>query len=435
MSDHDPESLYATYRKVGYITRENLYEIVWAEPIAEVAEQFGVSDATVRNWCRRLRVPQPGHGYWARKGAGRVVRQATLSPARKGQRMYLWPKRLKGPPLPDKVAGLELFKCPIPVIDSLEVEHELITKTRRALASSRVDEYGIIQPRAWKTLDISVSKPCLDRALRIMNALVEALEKAGYEVGIQPEKDNDENRTGYRTYVVIDGETLFFRLKEKTLRKERNYTETDLARFRRGTLIPGPMYDRTALGILSLIIDGNWYCERNRRSCSDGKKQRLEDCLYQFVRSLLRSAVVLKRQRLEAEEQRARDKQENLRREEAERRRLEAARNQLALENAALEWAHATRIRQFLQAVEEATEKDTDMKRESRAALDTWLEWADRYADAVDSLVPVAGIAERLTQVPEAASPGSGIRDSMRQIEYDLDSISRSLSALDSSPY
>lgn len=150
------------------------------------------------------------------------------------------------------------------------------------------------------------------------------------------------------------------------------------------------------------------------------------------MRSLLLSVTVIKRRRREEEERRIRAEQERIRSEEEERRRLEEARRRHALENAAFGWAHAMRVHQFLDAVEETVATGTNMTAGSEAAFKTWLAWARRYADAVDPLFPAAGVADRLAAVSEDSFPKTGVWDALKQIEYDVHGISRNLSSLDS---
>ena len=57
--------------------------------------------------------------------------------------------------------------------------------------------------------------------------------------------------------------------------------------------------------------------------------------------------------------------------------------------------------------------------------------WARRFADAVDPLFPAAGVVDRLATVPEGSFPKTGVRGALKQIEYDVHSISRNLSSLD----
>src|SRR5437016_14635265 len=52
------------------LSREDLYELVWSKPMRELAKDFGISDVALAKRCRRLAIPVPGRGYWARVDAG-----------------------------------------------------------------------------------------------------------------------------------------------------------------------------------------------------------------------------------------------------------------------------------------------------------------------------------------------------------------------------
>jgi hypothetical protein len=51
--------------------REKLYEEVWKEPVLVVANRYGVSNVALAKACRKLAVPLPPRGYWAKVQAGR----------------------------------------------------------------------------------------------------------------------------------------------------------------------------------------------------------------------------------------------------------------------------------------------------------------------------------------------------------------------------
>ena len=53
--------------------REELYQKVWDRPVQNVAKEFGISDVGLAKLCKKLFVPIPGRGYWARKAAGKKV--------------------------------------------------------------------------------------------------------------------------------------------------------------------------------------------------------------------------------------------------------------------------------------------------------------------------------------------------------------------------
>lgn len=58
--------------------RELLYKEVWAEPVATVAGRYALAGAGLRKICRKLGVPMPPLGYWARVEAGKKPRVTPL---------------------------------------------------------------------------------------------------------------------------------------------------------------------------------------------------------------------------------------------------------------------------------------------------------------------------------------------------------------------
>ena len=66
------------------IKREELYEQVWSVPLSQLCEQYGLSDNGLRKVCKRLNVPVPSRGYWAKVEAGKKVKK-TLLPAKAEQ--------------------------------------------------------------------------------------------------------------------------------------------------------------------------------------------------------------------------------------------------------------------------------------------------------------------------------------------------------------
>lgn len=52
------------------MTREELYSLVWSEPMVHVAKRLGLSDRGLAKRCKSMDVPVPPRGYWARLQAG-----------------------------------------------------------------------------------------------------------------------------------------------------------------------------------------------------------------------------------------------------------------------------------------------------------------------------------------------------------------------------
>jgi hypothetical protein len=90
------------------LTREELYGVVWAKPMTEVGQDFHVSDRAVAKLCTRMQVPVPPRGYWAKKGAGKIVTKPPLP-----EFVAKPPKEIRNRPTP---AGQTLEKRKYPSI-------------------------------------------------------------------------------------------------------------------------------------------------------------------------------------------------------------------------------------------------------------------------------------------------------------------------------
>jgi hypothetical protein len=66
--------------------RDRLFAEVWERPLRDVAKDDAVSDVALANMCRKLRVPLPTRGYWARRAAGKGTGgRPSLDPLKPGE--------------------------------------------------------------------------------------------------------------------------------------------------------------------------------------------------------------------------------------------------------------------------------------------------------------------------------------------------------------
>src|SRR5438045_197743 len=63
------------------LTREELHALVWRIPMSRLADQFGISGNGLAKICRRLDVPYPPRGWWAKKAAGKTLSISPLGTA------------------------------------------------------------------------------------------------------------------------------------------------------------------------------------------------------------------------------------------------------------------------------------------------------------------------------------------------------------------
>jgi hypothetical protein len=60
------------------LTREQLYDLVWSEPMQRLSKQIGISDVAIAKHCRKIGVPVPERGYWNKLQAGQKVTKTAL---------------------------------------------------------------------------------------------------------------------------------------------------------------------------------------------------------------------------------------------------------------------------------------------------------------------------------------------------------------------
>ena len=60
------------------MTRDELYEEVWRQPMVLLAKQCGVSDVAIAKVCRKLGIPVPPRGHWAKLKFGKASPKPSL---------------------------------------------------------------------------------------------------------------------------------------------------------------------------------------------------------------------------------------------------------------------------------------------------------------------------------------------------------------------
>lgn len=389
------------------------HEKVWAEPMPQVARAYGLATAALAKMCRKLKVPVPGRAYWCTAKLGLPVEPEPLPPlediedrpssSSKPERPARQQKQLTE--AERKIADDQKEENRIVVPEQLTDPHPLVEKTQRSLASAKADSNGLVKPKARGCLDVCMGPDSIDRAMRIMDALLKALEARGYVVTTSNKKDKEGE-----TRVLVSDESIRFSLVELLDRREKELTAAE-RREREKDIhhlfwSSTPEYIRFPNGRFRLSIDN--YSGSLRHRWSDCSTDRLEDRLNRFTVAVIRIAEDTKRSRLEAEErqriweegaperERLQKEQERQRREEEQRKRAEEWRAK-TLEARLLEWQHAQQLRAFIAAVRaEAMRRDGQIRDGTEAAQ--WLTWAEGYAAQHD---PIAAGHELPTYSPD----------------------------------
>ena len=55
------------------LTRKELYDLVWAQPLSRLAKKYKISDNGLRKICKRMNIPIPAMGHWQKIQYGKKV--------------------------------------------------------------------------------------------------------------------------------------------------------------------------------------------------------------------------------------------------------------------------------------------------------------------------------------------------------------------------
>ncbi len=362
-----------TKRERIRIEREELFKQVWNKSMVQLAKDYGISDVGLRKICKRLDVPTPPQGYWARKyRKGPPKLPPTQGPTYHDLVIDL--SEPEPPPKPEHldsrsaklIAYEQKQQNKVKIKKKLGNPHRLATMTKRQLAEAEPDRYNRLCSW-WKDgMGVSVCKESVNRTLLILDAVINAMEKRGYSV---------KSTEGKGEVTILD-EKISFAISEKVSRYEPKISPEEKVKN------PYKYYDRYAYkstGTLALSI---WLGSYSAwRTWQDSRKRTVEECLQDFMIGLIEAAEATKRSRLEKQlrEERWRIERENEYARQRQEGQEKAQREEL--DQFVTNWHKAKRIREFLSAVEEQRSPI-----EASSELAGWIIWVSNYADVLDPI-------------------------------------------------
>ena len=168
------------------VSREQLYEEVWAEPMTTVALKYEVSSSFMARICTRLKVPRPPRGYWAMYAKGKRPKRPLLPNACPGDELewarsgYARIAQLPPPQAPQDSSVSKRRSRELPE------QHPLLQGFKEQMSGVGESREGFLKPRKYLLPDIIVSKETIDRAIEVANRLYLAFERRGHSVIFVP---------------------------------------------------------------------------------------------------------------------------------------------------------------------------------------------------------------------------------------------------------
>jgi hypothetical protein len=380
------------------LTREQLYELVWSKATRSLSREFGMSDHTLADVCKKHNIPRPPVGYWAKKQFGSAPPRPPLPPCDDPGLQtitFLRERRIENSsPATEQVYDDDIMELlrharalpKVKVAEGLTGLHPLVQVTKDCIDKPETLRHASTRRRSTEhiyPINASVSKDLQQRALLFLDAVVKTVEQLGGKIS------DTGNQWLRNTVVSFAGEEVAtIRLREKHKQAPRP---------------PDPKYQSLSEGT-DLVPAGRLVLDHGERDlrrvhCSDTENgRRIEDTINDLLIRWIEDAGKARIARREAEEKtRLREERGRLFRESLarqERRQQELLAEQKAEQSRvdrlmadAASWQKSQALRAYIQAVEERAIREHGSV-EDGCELDRWLKWARQQADRLDPLAP-----------------------------------------------
>jgi hypothetical protein len=290
--------------EVRVLSRQELFELVWSRPIRELATEFKLSDVGLAKVCKRYAIPRPERGYWQKLAVGKAPKRPKFpaAPAGVGDEVRFHISD-DPPPQAEPVISPEVAEWTereaanrIVVPEHISRYHPLVRLAKDALKEK---PKWLGPDDGWRSsgdgaFPIRVTKPHIDRACRIAQALVTALEARKFRL----EYSREQRALVVRTL----GEEFKVSLVERQKRIPHVPTPEELKPERH--VFGLRKFDDVPSGLLRLSLEVGYHKAR----FEDGKvplDDQLNDAVLWMVRmvfDMLRPAA--ERRRLEEQQRR-----------------------------------------------------------------------------------------------------------------------------------
>lgn len=308
------------------MTREELHELVWSMPMQKLALQYGLSDKGLAKTCAKHLVPVPPRGYWARLEAGQQVKKTKLrsveNPELHTVHIGLSHRRMSDAALTLMVAArvekakqvTERNKQPRPIAAaSMPIEepgdapHQSIAAVAKQIRKAKAGGEGLVHAPG-----IAVHDHSRERAVTIMHNLAKVCDAKSVGLSIKETRLTLEYEVGSATISLseerrrVKHEPTPDEMAEYERKKAKRDRERARNRWSFDRIESWPEFDIVYTGKLTLAYEG--WTQGIRKSWSDGRTQRVETILEDFVDSVrLIIATKAEEDRIQADKNRRRE--------------------------------------------------------------------------------------------------------------------------------
>ncbi|WP_295813331.1 hypothetical protein [uncultured Nitratireductor sp.] len=371
--------------------------------MTHLAKEFAISDVALHKICRKHDIPNPPLGWWAKKAAGKKVKQTPLPKAEAGggERITI----ASGNFSRESAMLIDVREQARIVAsdgddDDMAPSHPIVERTLAKLRKAKVSDIGIVAANGAGFIKCEVASSSVDRLAVALPRIVRAAALQRFELvaGEGAAKFKSETETvGFsitesirrETHVLTDAE----RAKKEAWQRKRDRAARrnswddlffDRPRF--------PEWDFHPTGQLSFEFEQT-YVPRGvapRRSFRDAKVQRLEKMATDIAVGLAVLAAAKTEQRLKCEAEQRRLEEERRLRELAARARHIEERRLAGLSAVLSELDELDRLRRLISML------TSEISTAPTPRLSAFLAWAREHLAKREALLTANAMEERL---------------------------------------
>ncbi len=345
------------------LTRQELYDLVWENPLSKLAKKYNLSDNGLRKVCKKLDIPLPKNGYWQKIQYNKKVSKEKL-PVNYTVETSITLKFRDNSETIINGEGNELnrltkelqtvLKDTIVFPEKLTRPHQLIIDAKNDLKTKEPSyQHNIIGLLNTSSgiLNITVAPQSVKRALLFMDVFIKALQKRGHKITVKE-----------GTKIVIDNIEMGIGLRERLKRK----------------IVKGTYYDSTELypsNVLSLSL-----YVYPAKDWTDTNTSKLEDKIPNIIAKLELQAIEEKRKAIERELWHIEYERQRKIEEDFKARKEQEKIKTKKLFSDAEKFDKATIYRNYIAATEQKAIRENNLTEE----LKDWIKWANEKADWFD---------------------------------------------------
>ena len=339
-------------RSISVLTRQELYDLIWSTPALRLSADFGISDVAIAKRCKKLNVPRPPRGYWAKVEAGQKPQKSPLPPSLEEEF-----ERTARQPL-----GKE-FSLPA----EGEPLHPLAGDLLTSLNGAKLDSDRRVSLRVPALPETTVTLALAERAAQAFHGILQGVEPLGIKFRkSQSSYDGGHFRKG--------NDRLYFQIEELVEK-------------------------RVPSGWLTFSLKAERYGGRDAKQWTEGEKSPLAGVVTQVVTEIRRHFVdAQQRREQEAAEQEKRHKEWlEQQRKQKEEEAIQLAKEKKRKHTAAIACVSQERKDDLLKAAEWWRMHETllafvnacerhwrgDEAGELSSGQQAWLAWARHHAESL----------------------------------------------------